>query len=200
MKDLDWDGKLNIATEDVDYIEENKQNYGYDPTPYAVLEELVNLDILRPEDILVDYGCGKGRVGFFINSQVGCTVIGVDHSERLLEEANENLENYGNGENITFIHAKAEEYIPSDANRFYFFNPFSTGIFREVLKRIDESCKSNPREIIIFFYYSTIEYKLYLPTEPHLELIKTLDFTPEQINDSHPAMLSVFRFYPLAKH
>ena len=197
---LNWDRKLNIATEDVDYTKEDRQNYGYDPTPYAVLEELVNLNMVNKEDVLVDYGCGKGRVGFFINSRVGCKVIGIDHSEKLLEMAGENLNNYGNGKNVRFIHAKAEEYLPEDANLFYFFNPFSTRIFRQVLERIDESYKSNPREILIFFYYSTIEYKLYLPTEPHLELIKTIDFTAEQINDSHPAKLSVFRFKPLAKY
>jgi hypothetical protein len=43
---LNWDRKLNIATEDVDYTKEDRQNYGYDPTPYAVLEELVNLNMV----------------------------------------------------------------------------------------------------------------------------------------------------------
>ena len=174
--DLNWDSKLNISTESVDYSEEDLQNYGYDPTPYVVLERLASLKILKKEDVVVDYGCGKGRIGFFINSQVGCRVIGIDHSEKLLEEA---------------------DNVPDGANRFYFFNPFSTRIFSEVLKRIEESFKRNPRDILIFFYYSTIEYKLYLPTQPRLELIESLYFSEEEINNSASAKLDIFRFHPL---
>lgn len=191
---LNWDSKLNIYTEIFDYFEEDYQNYGYDPTPYVVLEELIKLDMLKKDDVLVDYGCGKGRIEFFINNQVGCKVIGIDHSERLLKVARNNLNYYGDTDDIIFIHSKAEYYNPDEANYFYFFNPFSTKIFRQVLRRIEESYKKNPREIIIFFYYSTIEYKTYLPTEARLELIKTINFSEEMINDRIPAILSVFRF------
>lgn len=196
--DLNWDEKLNVSTEIFDFSEEDYQNYGYDPTPYIVLEKLIQLDMLKKEDVVVDYGCGKGRISFFINNQVGCKVIGIDHSERLLEMAAKNLESYGDNGEIVFIHSKAEDYIPDEANRFYLFNPFSTKIFRWVLKRIEESYEKNPREILIFFYYSTIEYRLYLPSEPRLELIETLDFTADEINDTVDAKLSIFRFRPPA--
>lgn len=192
--DLYWDSKLNIKTMIFDYMEEDYQNYGYDPTPYIVLEELVKLDLIKKEDIIVDYGCGKGRIGFFLNNQIGCKVVGIDHSERLLKMANKNLESYGDNDDIKFIHSKAEEYLPTDANYFYFFNPFSTKIFRQVLRKIEESKENNPREILIFFYYSTVEYKIYLPTEPRLELIKSIDFTEEMINDQVPAKLDIFKF------
>ena len=192
--DLNWDLKLNISTESVDYSEEDLQNYGYDPTPYVVLERLIGLKILKKDDVIVDYGCGKGRISFFINSQIGCRVIGIDHSEKLLEEADKNLKSYGNCEDVIFIRSNAEDYMPDGANRFYFFNPFSTRIFSEVLKRIEESFKRNPREILIFFYYSTIEYKLYLPTEPRLELVESLYFSEEEINNQVSAKLDIFRF------
>lgn len=195
--DLKWDEKLNISTESVDYSGEDNQNYGYDPTPYIVLEKLIQLDILKKEDVIVDYGCGKGRIAFFIDSQVGCKVIGIDHSENLVKKANKNLESYGNGENISFINSKAEDFIPDCANCFYFFNPFSTKIFREVLKRIHESYKRSPRKILIFFYYSTIEYKLYLPTEPRLKLVKSLYFSQDEVNSSADALLSIFKFRPI---
>ena len=189
-----WDEKLKIYTNIFDYFEEDYQNYGYDPTPYVVLEALVNLRLIKKEDMVVDYGCGKGRIEFFLNNQIGCRVIGVDHSERLLKVAKNNLELYGDNGKISFIHHKAETYNPGEANRFYFYNPFSSKIFRQVLKRIEESLEENPREILIFFYYSTIEYKTYLPTEPRLELIESVDFTPEEINDRVPAKLDVFKF------
>lgn len=191
--DLFWDSKLNVHTDVFDYLEEDYQNYGYDPTPYVVLEKLIDLDILSSDDVLVDYGCGKGRVEFFINNQVGCKTIGIDHSKRLLSMAKNNLTSYGNNDNICFIHCKAEEYIPDEANCFYLFNPFSSKIFRQVLRRIEESRKANPREILIFFYYSTVEYNMYLPTESRLELVKSVTFSPEEIEDNVSAKLDVFK-------
>lgn len=192
----DWDKKLNISTESVDYSDEDNQNYGYDPTPYIVLERLVELDILKKDDVVVDYGCGKGRICFFINSQVGCRIIGIDHSERLLEIARENLESYGNGADIDFVNSKAEDYVPDGANCLYFFNPFSSHVFQEVLRRIGESYGRNPREILIFFYYSTIEYRLYLPTEPRLKLVESVYFSEEEIDNDTPSKLDVFKFNP----
>nr|WP_295163187.1 class I SAM-dependent methyltransferase [uncultured Methanobrevibacter sp.] len=192
----DWDKKLNISTESVDYSDEDNQNYGYDPTPYIVLERLVELDILKKDDVIVDYGCGKGRICFFINSQVGCRIIGIDHSERLLEIARENLESYGNGADIDFVNSKAEDYVPDGANCLYFFNPFSSHVFQEVLRRIGESYERNPREILIFFYYSTIEYRLYLPTEPRLKLVESVYFSEDEIDNDTPAKLDVFKFNP----
>lgn len=194
--DSNWDDKLNISTESVDYSDEDNQNYGYDPTPYVVLERLVELDILKKDDVIVDYGCGKGRICFFINSQVGCRIVGIDHSERLLEIARENLESYGDGADIDFVNSKAEDYVPDGANCLYFFNPFSSHVFQEVLRRIGESYGRNPREILIFFYYSTIEYRLYLPTEPRLKLVESVYFSEEEIDNDTPAKLDVFKFNP----
>lgn len=190
-----WDDKLKIFTSISDHSEEDDSNYGYDPTPYIVLEEMLKTGLLDEDDVLVDYGCGKGRLGFFLHNQTGCRVIGLDHSKRMIKKAIKNLENYGGCDEIRFIHTKAEEYLPDEnANRFYFFNPFSSKVFSKVLKNIQESYEKNPREIIIFFYYSTIEYKLYLKTEPHLELIDSMEFDGEEVADEGTARLDVFRF------
>lgn len=190
-----WDDKLKIFTSISDHSEEDDSNYGYDPTPYIVLEEMLKTGLLDEDDVLVDYGCGKGRLGFFLHNQTGCRVIGLDHSKRMIKKANKNLENYGSCDEIQFIHTKAEEYLPDEnANRFYFFNPFSSKVFSKVLKNIQESYEKNPREIIIFFYYSTIEYKLYLKTEPRLELIDSMEFDGEEVADEGTARLDVFRF------
>lgn len=195
--DLNWDRKLNISTESVDYSAEDDRNYGYDPTPYIVLERLVDLNILKKDDVVVDYGCGKGRISFFLNSQVGCRVIGIDHSKKLLGEANRNLESYGGSDDIVFIAFRAEDFLPDCANCLYFFNPFSSHVFQKVLRRVEESYKRNPRDILIFFYYSTIEYRLYLPTEPRLELVESLYFCEDEIDNDTSAKLDVFKFNPL---
>lgn len=37
-----------------------------EPTPYCVLERLANSGLIRKKDVVLDYGCGKGRVDFFL--------------------------------------------------------------------------------------------------------------------------------------
>ena len=143
----------------------------------------------------MDYGCGKGRVGIFLNNQIGCRVIGIDFNERRIRQSNRNLMKYYKNKNrfrhsqlnenngshddykpkIQFIHSKAEEYVPDEANCFYFFNPFSTKIFQKVFKQIKDSYERNPRKIYIFFYYLSKEYRNYFPTNNNLILVDDID-------------------------
>ena len=66
----------------------------------------------------------------------------------------------------------------------------------KVLEKIQQSHDKNPREIIVFFYYSTIEYKLYLKTEPRLELVDSMEFDGKLVADEGTAYLDIFRFKP----
>ena len=195
FNDLIWDLRLGIHTIFSDYRGMNRTNYGYDPTPYQVLQKLVKSGWLRKEDTLVDYGCGKGRVGIFLNNQIGCRGIGIDFNERRIRQSNRNLMKYYKNKNrfrhsqlnenkgshddykpkIQFIHSKAEEYVPDEANCFYFFNPFSTKIFQKVFKQIKDSYERNPRKIYIFFYYLSKEYRNYFPTNNNLILVDDID-------------------------
>ena len=53
----------------------------------------------------------------------------------------------------------AENYVvPAEVDRVFFFNPFSVEILRKVLAKIEDSYYENPREIQLFFYYSSDEY------------------------------------------
>lgn len=44
----------------------DRYRYPYEPTPYSVLERLANAGYMRKGNTLLDYGCGKGRVDFFL--------------------------------------------------------------------------------------------------------------------------------------
>src|SRR3712207_4686623 len=50
----------------------------YEPTPYLVLEKLLNSYDISESDHLVDFGSGKGRVAFFLNYFTGAGVTGVE--------------------------------------------------------------------------------------------------------------------------
>ena len=59
--------------------------------------------------------------------------------------------------------------MPSEVNRYYFFNPFSVEILHKVIARIIESYYAKPREAYLFFYYPSEEYISYLMTVEELE-------------------------------
>ena len=71
---------------------------------------------------------------------------------------------------------RAEEYaLPPDANRCYFFNPFSVELLRSVMARILQSYYEAPREILLFFYYPSDDFIAYLMTVPELDFYDEID-------------------------
>ena len=77
---------------------------------------------------------------------------------------------------MEFTEAAAEQFeVPDEADRMFFFNPFSVEILRKVLARIRESYSRAPREILLFFYYPSEEYVADLMTEDLLEFEDEID-------------------------
>ena len=170
MNEKEWDKLLNIRTSGRDDSHADPYRYPYEPTPYSVLERLAAGGSVRKNNTVIDYGCGKGRVGCFLAYQTGCHVTGIDHDERLIEKALENRKNTVKGNRLEFIHTAAEKYeVPADADTFYFFNPFSVELLQSVWKKISRSYYEDPREMLLFFYYPSDEYTAWLMTVPELE-------------------------------
>ena len=86
MTEREWDKRLHIHT--IGREDEADPNYSpYEPTPYSVLERLADSGHIGRKSHLLDYGCGKGRVAFYMASIVGCRVTGIDHSQKLIDIA-----------------------------------------------------------------------------------------------------------------
>ena len=171
-----WDKLLQIKTTGRDDSNSDQYRYPYEPTPYSVLERLANSGWIRKRDVVVDYGCGKGRVDFFLSYQTKAGTIGIEYDERIYKSAQENQKNTVTRTKTEFVLMRAEEYnVPIEANRFYFFNPFSVEILRKVMARILESYYENPREMFLFFYYPSEEYISYLMTVDGLEFNDEID-------------------------
>ena len=62
-----WDKLLRIRTSGRDDSRSDQYRYPYEPTPYSVLERLAFSGYIGKKNTLVDYGCGKGRVDFFLS-------------------------------------------------------------------------------------------------------------------------------------
>lgn len=169
-----WDKLLNIKTSGRDDTNSDLYRYPYEPTPYCVLERLANSGIICKGDHVLDYGCGKGRVSFFLSYQSKAKTLGVEYDERILARAVENKK--VSRSKAEFISARAEEFeVPNSINACYFFNPFSVEILRAVMARVIKSYYDEPREIFLFFYYPSDEYMCYLATVNELEFYDEID-------------------------
>lgn len=163
-----WDLRLQIRTCGRDDSGADQYHHPYEPTPYCVLRRLCSSALIRRGDTVLDYGCGKGRVSFFLSRETKAEAIGIEYDQRIYADA---LENQRSAKaKATFVLTPAEEYaVPERVNRCWFFNPFSSEILSKVMARILESYYRQPREILLFFYYPADEYVAYLMTVEALE-------------------------------
>ena len=173
-KEQNWDNLLHIHTAGRDDLKADQYHHPYEPTPYCVLERLAESGLIGPEDTVLDYGCGKGRVDFFLSHQVKARTIGIEYDERIYADA---LENQSPAKaKAEFVLANAEHYeVPGDVTCCYFFNPFSVEILHKVMARIVESWYDCPREIMLFFYYPADEYISCLMTVEELEFYDEIE-------------------------
>ena len=171
-----WDASLKIKTGGRDESNADACHHPYEPTPYAVLERLAGCGLLDQGDVVLDYGCGKGRVGIFLSHQTKAKTIGIEYDDRIYRQALENKSSAVPKTSVDFVLAKAEEYeVPPEVNRCYFFNPFSLEILHKVMARILESYYETPRELFLFFYYPSDEYIAFLMTLEELEFYDEIE-------------------------
>ena len=171
MKEKYYEELLNIKTTgDQSWDETKKCYHPYEPTPYFALDKLFESYYINEKDSVIDFGCGKGRLNFYLNYNYNCNVLGIEMDENFYNQCMENKKEYLKNnkreeDKINFLCTLAQEYEISDKdNKFYFFNPFSLEILRKTVARIIDSYYEHPREIQLFFYYPSDEYISYLMT------------------------------------
>ena len=171
-----WDKLLQIKTTGRDDANADAYHHPYEPTPYSVLERLANSGLISKNDVVLDYGCGKGRVGFFLSYRRSSKTIGIEYDARIYASALENQKATITRVKPEFVLAKAEEYeVPPEATRCYFFNPFSAEILHKVMAKILDSYYDHPREIFLFFYYPSDEYISCLMTVDELDFYDEIE-------------------------
>lgn len=190
-----WDKLLHIKTTGRDDSGADQYRYPYEPTPYSVLERLANSGFIGKKDVVLDYGCGKGRVDFYLAYQTKANTIGIEYDERIYQGAAANQKTAVSRTRTEFVPARAEGYkVPAGVNRCYFFNPFSVELLHKVMARIIESYYENPREVLLFFYYPSEEYISYLMTVDELEFYDEIDCSDLFEGNSARERIMIFKF------
>ncbi len=144
----------------------------YMPTRIRPLRKvLVALNDDR-DGVLVDYGCGKGRV-LLVAAECGFSrCVGIEFMPELCKVARLNVARYqrktGSKTDIQIIQTDAAEYdVLADQTHFYFFNPFEARVLRSVLERIKQSLQRNPRRAYVIYN-----------TPKHGQVVEAVGFRP----------------------
>lgn len=173
------DSQLHIKTVGRDEEFSTTHYFPYEPSSYEVLERVAESPYLDSTDVVIDYGCGKGRVPIYLNDKLGCKAMGVEVVEAYYQKACENAISYqeqNTRRDVSFYHEGAEHFaLPEDVSACFFFNPFDIGIFRGVMKQLQESVVKNPRRIRMFFYYPHEDYVAFLSAMPEVEFVDEIN-------------------------
>ena len=152
----------------------------YEATPYKALKILCENYKFRAIDKVVDFGCGRGRVVFYLHHHFHLPITGIEANCKTYEEALENKAIYRlRAKHITapikFKYGLAQHYkIDKKDNCFYFFNPFSVHIFRKVVHNILRSVEKDRRTVDLILYYPIREYKDFLKTSTPFSIINKI--------------------------
>ncbi len=191
--ELELDKLLRIKTSGRDDSNSDLTNFPYEPTPYSVLELLANSGYLSKNDVVIDYGSGKGRVDFYLAYYLKCHMIGVEYDNRLFQRAISNLKDAKSKSRVEFVLKNASEYeIPNNAKALYFFNPFNVSVLIDVINNLKESIKKNKRNVLLIFYYPSNKYLEYLNSEKDIKHIDDLD-CKELFNNDSREVISIYK-------
>jgi hypothetical protein len=129
---------------------------GYVPSPWRVLRKLFPSGSLGPDDALLEYGSGKGRVVFWVASRFPVRrVIGVEHNRDAITTAQANLENWRGPlrcRAVEFACEDAREFaVPDDVTVVYLYNPFVGETFNRMLAQLRASLVRRPRPLRVVY-------------------------------------------------
>ena len=125
--------------------------------PLRALFDSLGQGYLSSESVLVDFGCGKGRV-LMVASEYGVKVArGVEFAAELCAVARANCEAFRLRRRLVtrfdVVHCDAARYsIKSEEDVFFFYHPFDTTVFARVMDNIADSLRSSERRVAIIYF------------------------------------------------
>lgn len=144
-------GKLTIAGANARY------GVFYHPShPKFLFHVLGALHIDYKGYALVDLGSGKGRVLLVASEFPFMEVVGVEFARELHEVACQNILRYQSASQkcnkIRSIYSDATDFeFPLVPLVIYLYNPFGPGVLVPVLRNLQRSIESHPRDIVLVY-------------------------------------------------
>ena len=92
-----------------------KGDVPYEPTPHAVVKEIIDLAEVRSGDVVYDLGCGDGRIVIAAVRRPGVRGVCVEIDPELLRQSRENAARAGLADRIRFVEGDLFETPIADA-------------------------------------------------------------------------------------
>ncbi len=149
LHDFVLDSFYAISTRDIDSEPgSHPDSFECLATPYWILFKLFSRLLLRNNDVVIDFGCGTGRVVCFAARYKLSKVYGVEYNSLWAQKAKENSRRLRvRRTEIEIHHGDAATFEIREGTIFFFFNPFGGPTLHGVLNNIRDSIEANPREI-----------------------------------------------------
>jgi SAM-dependent methyltransferase len=122
---------------------------GTGATDYALMPQIFDGRI-RPDDVLVDVGCGYGRViNWWLDQGYRNQIIGLEMMPDVAEHARRRLRRHAN---VTIVTGDATAALPANGTLFFLFNPFEfENLFESFLDRVLGVSQHSRRVQVIYF-------------------------------------------------
>lgn len=178
----------------------NLDYFRTESSSYADLDRFIEEYDWLENSHLVDFGSGKGRIIFYLNQQKDIYSTGIEVNQVAYSHLMQNLSSYkqafpAKGEKVSILELKAEEYeIKKTDNIFYFFNPFTVNIFKEVVRNIENSLRAYPRVVDIVLYYPNINYEYFLDKQTTFSRLQKIKNKKYFLNNRES--FQVYRYFP----
>jgi SAM-dependent methyltransferase len=176
LTDALWERRLGITTTGgAASLHPDAHRYGY--LAYHTWVSVFDFLGLGPADVVVDLGCGKGRVTCLAAQYPVRKSIGVEIDPPLCGMA------IANGQRlrrqrapVRFVCASATEFDFDAATVITLFHPFGAETMQAVLRRLESSLVRHPRRLRIA--YGNPVHGAVLAAKPWLELFETWNPRP----------------------
>jgi SAM-dependent methyltransferase len=130
----------------------------YQATKVRPFRKLMKLLSFPENSILIDVGCGKGKVLMMASEYGFKKILGVEFSPDLCAIARNNIDVYrkrrsGPVADIEVVESDIIDYdLRGEENVFYLYNPFDDVILGRLIKNIEQSVKKRPRKIWLIYH------------------------------------------------
>ena len=143
LNNLWWERRLGVSTRGI-VPTDHPDSVHYATMGYATIRAILRRLDLRPSDVFVDIGSGKGRVLCCAARHPVQQVVGVELSDTLCRQARANAQRLcGRHAPITVANTPAEQFDYSAASVVFLFDPFGEATLRPLLKQIGEDTRDH---------------------------------------------------------
>ncbi|MER3524728.1 MAG: hypothetical protein C4326_11905 [Ignavibacteria bacterium] len=164
---LFWELRLGISTHGIVETGVGDASH-YATMRYATINRILDHLRLRPDDVFIDVGSGKGRVLCCAARSIVREVVGVEIVPEFCRIAERNAQRMrGRKSPIRVYNVNAQQCDYSRGTVVTLFNPFGADTLSAVMGRIEESLQAKPRPLRLA--YANPEHDSVIRRLPWLE-------------------------------